>query len=260
MRKAIATAALICAALAAQIYAVQAPNAVATVAPTLRSGDVLATLNADGSRRYACTLGVVVTKKADNIHTHRRRWAITAGHCFNTETVGENVYTLNPKGGWSYVGQTAARRIEDFSRPGATGTEWNMGSATAVLLEPSVIVQSSTNYGRIVAATTDYKYGQSTCHLGITTGWQCGAVRVASSERGVARADVGEGDSGGPVFLVDRPGANPTEYRLTLIGIVVASAVGDDQAMRFNPWGNLARDITTAIGDGWQYYVYAGDS
>lgn len=148
--------------------------------------------------RNVCTMGYV---------DPQRRVAFTAGHCRGSGPVSDVHGNV--------IGNLAAYR--DNTPNGATvRTEDQISDYGAIALAPDVAVNDLLPGGRPLASEPGRvpQVGQPVCHFGVVTGESCGTVRAVNNgwftmADGVVSQ---QGDSGGPVYVVDGP-------RAVIIGI-----------------------------------------
>ncbi|CAJ1582577.1 hypothetical protein [[Mycobacterium] wendilense] len=174
--------------------------------------------------KNVCTLGFV---------DPGRRVAFTAGHCRGNGAVSDVHGNV--------IGNLAAFR--DNTPNGATvRTDDLIADYGAIVLAPDVVVNDVMPGGRQLAAEPGRlpQVGQPVCHFGIVTGESCGTVQAVNNGwftmgNGVVSQ---QGDSGGPVYVVDGP-------RAVIIGIFNSTWGGYPAAVS---WQSTSDQIREDVG------------
>lgn len=168
-------------------------------------------------------------------HIGDTKYAITAGHCFESG---------------AQVRDEDGRRIGAYEHGVPDGDVDNLGFAM-VRLADNVVVSAKTDEIAISAVDSDPAVGQRVCKEGTRTGTTCGVISSIADTHMRTSFTVDHGDSGGIVY-------SPVSYGMGLfVGIVVGTGADFTLVQPAVRLGELIRQRGPHGSDDFRWYVAA---
>lgn len=210
--------------------------------PAITPGAGLAIYTADATGGDSCTAGWLAHDSAG------RPVMVTAGHC---DKGGKVAMKWTESGAYETIGA-----FTNSIHEGSVGDDTDIG---VISLSNAAIPTDTRVLDRrpVAGVTGDVKVGDVLCKYGVATGRQCGPVLDEPTASKVRFGASGaEGDSGGPVYLIQPNGD------AVAVGVTIRSAdAGGQVAELVQPWlqkWQLTLDTTPKPAPGTQPVGYGG--
>jgi V8-like Glu-specific endopeptidase len=180
-------------------------------ASAIGPGAGIAVTYADGSGGMGCTAGFLVRTNTG------QAGVLTAGHCNKPGEASKT--SVNFPGNGSYV------TVGTFSRTVSEGRLGEAHDIGLVVLDSDKVPRNPAIAASlpVTGVTSDLRVGQQLCKFGMKTGRpECGQITDLSESKVAFLAASECGDSGGPVYLIQRDGT------ATAVGIHIRGGRAND--------------------------------